>query len=121
MLPVTSGQLFAQRHEGLDPHSVDIAQRAAGIGGEAEAEDGADIGFAWIGDDAFLDGAGGFQRDGDEEALLKGLDIKVLSRLLLEKVLEARPERFLGGFLPGSRKTPCRSCGRGGRDHRRAC
>jgi hypothetical protein len=54
---------------GADP--VDVGQRAAGIGREAEGQDRADIRLARIGNDAFLHHARRFQRDRGEESLLQ--------------------------------------------------
>ena len=67
---------LAQLHEGLCAHEVDVGQRAARIGREAEAEDRAHIRLARIGDDALLDGARGFQRLRHEQALLQLLHVE---------------------------------------------
>src|SRR3954465_11120545 len=84
---------LADRHEGLRAHEVDVAQRAAGIGREAEAEDRADIGLARIGDDALLDRARRFERLRDEEAQLQLRDVEALAVVAARlKVAQARPE-----------------------------
>ena len=73
-------QRLGELDELLRAHAVDVGQRAAGEGREAEGEDRADIGLARIGDDAFLHDARRFQRDGDEEALLQLLDVDLVRR-----------------------------------------
>src|SRR3954452_2856716 len=50
-------QLPCKRNEHVDAHAVDVGQRAPGVRGKAEAEDGADVGLARISDHAFFDGA----------------------------------------------------------------
>src|SRR3954465_10653133 len=45
----------AELDEALRAHEVDVGQRAARVGREAEAEDRADVGLARIGDHALLD------------------------------------------------------------------
>jgi hypothetical protein len=57
LLAVLARQHLAHVDKGLCAHAVDVAQRPARVGREAEAEDGAEIGLARIGDDAFLHGA----------------------------------------------------------------
>ena len=56
------GEIVAKIDKGLGPHAVDIGNGAAGERRKAEAENGADIGLAHVGDDLLLDAAGGFQR-----------------------------------------------------------
>src|SRR4051812_15770636 len=84
---------LAERQERLRAHEVDVGERAAGVGGEAEAEDRADIGLARIGDDALLDRARRLERLRDEKAALHLRDVeRVGIELRRLQVLEARPE-----------------------------
>ena len=94
--PYLASQPAAELDELLRAHAVDVGQRAAGVGREAEAEDRADIGLARIGDDALFHRARGFQRLHHQEALLQFLDVeRVGIELLGLQSREARPEVLL--------------------------
>src|SRR5881227_3538493 len=99
---VLLGELVAEQNEIADAHSVDIAQRAAGIRCKAEAEDRADIRLARIGDHPFLEGARGLNRLHDEDALLQFLDVdRIRVELALGEIGKSRPEPLLALALLG--------------------
>src|SRR5665213_4488363 len=51
-LAIFGGEVVAAFHAGGSAHRVDVRNRAAGEGREAPTEDRADIGIAWVGNDA---------------------------------------------------------------------
>src|SRR5262249_55507075 len=55
--PVFLGQRLTQRDEFLRPHHVNIGERAARERREAEPEDRANIGLAYVGEDVLLEAA----------------------------------------------------------------
>src|SRR5262247_2143517 len=55
-------QRLAQLDEALGAHHVDVAQGPAGEGREAEAEDGADVALAYVGEHALLEDARALER-----------------------------------------------------------
>src|SRR5215831_7217177 len=63
------GKPLAQRHKALRSHHVDIGQGAARKWREAETQDRADIGLAYVGEHVFLEAARGLQRLDAEQAI----------------------------------------------------
>src|SRR5205823_12389601 len=58
-------------------HAVDVAQRATGEWRKAEAQDGADIGFAHVGQHVLLETARGLKRLDEEQPLLDFVHIEL--------------------------------------------
>ena len=79
--PCFSASPSAERHERFGAHAVDVGERAAGEGREAEAEDRADVRLARVGDDAFLERARRLQRLHREQPLLQLRDLEKSSPL----------------------------------------
>ena len=75
--------------EGLGAHAVDIGDGASGEGRVAEAENRADVSFAHVSDDTFLDATSRFESLNREQPRLQFFDVKrigiELGRLQLGK------------------------------------
>jgi len=98
LLAIFARQHLAHVDKGLRPHGVDVAQCTTGVGRKPEAQDGADIGLARIGDDAFFHCTRSFKGNRRQVAVLQFLNVDLGRVLLRIECLQLGPQVLLAGL-----------------------